>query len=235
LDEDELLKYGRNILRNIDCFDFQNEDNDENEKPLGFPFWAKKRIRDLSKIHPIIEEDVLERIEKEHSTAWLKYLDEGHLNCEYPKFCSKCLWREKNLHNAFCPYHKDCKECFLFCQYKIFGHCGISNCKLCHEYNCYITLRWWYNEIFLKREEKQIIVLADGTEIKGIKRLKALVVLGDRETGKTKFFESLVKPETRHKRIIHVKNTFHRKQFTLVKQAWFILLDDFNFQEGKDL
>jgi len=110
-----------------------------------------------------------------------------------------------------------------------------SNCKLCHEYNCYITLRWWYNEIFLKREEKQTIILADGTKIKGIKRLKALVVLGDRETGKTKFFESLVKPETRHKRIIHIKNTFHRKQFTLVKQAWFILLDDFNFQEGKDL
>ena len=189
-----LLKYRHNILRNIECFDLQNEDIDETEKPLRFPIWAEKRIREISSRHPIIEEDVLERIEKEHSTVWLNYLDEEYQNCEYQRL-AQSAFGEKNFNKTFCPHYKDCKECFLFYQYGIFGHCGTSNCKLCHEYNCYITLRWWYNEIFLKREEKQTIVLADGTEIKGIKRLKGLVVLGDRETGKTKFFESLVNPK----------------------------------------
>ena len=52
LDEDELLKYGHNILRNIECFDLQNEDIDETKKPLGFPIGLKS---ELEKFHRDIQ------------------------------------------------------------------------------------------------------------------------------------------------------------------------------------
>lgn len=108
-----------------------------------------------------------------------------------------------------------------------------EECKECLEYRTLSSLWWYFENVFMNPHEQVTYICADESEIQGQKRLKALVVRGNRESGKTKFFESWC--NFNPKRIIHIKGSFNKSQFTNLEHAWLILIDDFQFTLGKDL
>lgn len=102
-----------------------------------------------------------------------------------------------------------------------------EDCNLCHEYCCLMTLRWWYYEIFCKKDEKIKLTCANGDIKEDLGRLKGLVVKGERDSGKTKWFEAICKflPH----RVCTFKNRPLKEDSGNINSAWLILIDDYHY------
>jgi hypothetical protein len=98
-------------------------------------------------------------------------------------------------------------------------------CDDCHEYQVWRGLEWWYQQCFMNRDTTEMMISADGTEVAKLCRLYSLVLLGERETGKTKFFEACC--NMNEKRISIFKGEINRHEAKKIPNCWTILLDDF--------
>lgn len=112
----------------------------------------------------------------------------------------------------------------------------LQNCTLCEELTIWRTLNLWYQTCFLAQKKTSSVMLADGSLQPMRARNKGLIILGQRGTGKTKFFQSFCTSKlTGRSRIVHVKNTFNAEQWRNLNEAWLILIDDFKYSEQKHL
>ena len=234
----EVLKYGRSMLENVSSLKLSHIDSEE--RPACFPVWTEDRIKELERTHPVLLFERRQYLASTHTTLWMDYVRSIHHpdECDMKKckFCKLLRSQERPGRTVKCTILQcpDCTEwkCFQLRDENCGGNC-CGECLLCHEYYCLTTLRWWYNFVFLKRDNGQEIMQADGTLTQGVRRLKSLCVKGPRESGKTKWFQSLCKflPH----RVIHIKNKFNKDQFKHLKHAWLLLIDDFSYIEREDL
>lgn len=235
--QDDVLKFGENMLKNIEAL--RDSDLDPNEKPLGLPKWTARRIEELEAFHPVMKQEELRILEVKHNSLWKELLNVRHnpLLCEENDRCENCYSGPRNLEDEEeeCIDPGSCDQCKKFRTYKDTGNCGLPRCNDCHEYQCLTVLSWWYKSIFEERRKEIDIIMADETTEKMKARLKTIVVKGERETGKTKWFECIVPRKSKRQRVIHVKGKFHKDQFPKYDEAWFILIDDFTFVESEDL
>lgn len=102
-----------------------------------------------------------------------------------------------------------------------------EDCLLCHEYQVWSIFRWFYYEVFLKRGQKEDIYNANLEPVKMPCRLYGLVVLGPRETGKTKLMQVFCNLNKR--RMVRFKKSVNRQQSLNFKDAWLTTFDDFRY------
>lgn len=214
----DLLKYGSNMLSNIELFAPTDQQSLLQERPYCFPYWALDRIYELETTHPVM------------TAARERDLALNH-----------CTLVEPAASNPSSPCKTlNCASCWAYFMFRKQGNCGQArDCLLCHEYWVWKNLEWWYNDVFMPSFDKDNqplltqITLPDGSTTQKPARLKSLVVRGPRGSGKTKFFQSIC-GFLRH-RIIHVKNRFHKDALKHLRIAWLMLLEDFNYQENLDM
>ncbi|RYE21417.1 MAG: hypothetical protein EOP45_09600 [Sphingobacteriaceae bacterium] len=190
-------------------------------KKYGFPRWTEDRLKNLEDTHGTV-----------HFSRWMSSdydKEEGEM---------RIILRKEN------DDDDQGEEKLLGFKYHQIEQ---PDCILCHEYLCLCILKWWYENCFLttppdlkqpqqhaepepepEPEPQPVLVLPDLSTIPFVPRKKGLVVLGQRETGKTKWFQSLLGYED--SAVIHFKNKFSKSEALKLKSASLILIDDFCFQ-----